>query len=116
MDPGASAFTSVASSREGRPRGKHALLLHLQLDRARDGVDVRVVVFVYARLEGARADRILRTKAILDGYCLTGADGIEVQDRLRGGLAELLQPAALLSGGLGLHVLQVFAEQVESGR
>src|SRR5271157_1950141 len=86
------------------------LLRHLQQHRPRHRLHLGIVILVRPRREPPRPDRILRPQVVMQGHRRPRRQRIEIQDRLRGRLVELLQPAALLPLGLLLVSLQVLAE------
>src|SRR5205809_7638828 len=85
-------------------------LAHLKLHRARQRAYLGVIVFVHARLERPRPDRILGAQTKAQRNRVARSNSIEVENGLRCRQAELLQPAAYPAGALFLVRLQVFAE------
>src|ERR1700739_2700964 len=90
--------------------------LDLEVDRLHRRCYLWLVVFIHPRLKRVRANRILRTQTVAERHGLFRCQRIEVENRLGRCERELLQPSAACPCALLLECLQVFCQQIESGR
>src|SRR5271170_5589694 len=88
---------------------------HLQLNGMCGSVLLWSVILIDPGFEGAGPDWIFGAQADCERGCLFPGERVKIEDCLRGGKAELLQPSGRGSQRFVLQRLQVFAEQVEAG-
>src|SRR5580658_5933408 len=93
-----------------------SFLSHFQPHWPRQRTHLRIVILINPRSESARPYRILRPQSKRELERITGTDRIKIQDRLGWRQRELLETTALIPRASLAIRIEIFAEQVESGR